>query len=155
MPGKKASHRNSIIRSLIIELVRAEKIKTTPNKAKIVKSQFDKLVTMSKKETISGNKGVEAFFASNDRIISKFHEMVKTKFSDRNSGYTHLFHTLPRKGDNADQMYIMVVNYQEKEEKSNVQKLLEKRKASEEEKSVGGRIKKAVGVKPKKKKEDK
>ena len=154
MQGKTKGHQNALVRSLIIELVRAERIKTTPTKAKIVKSQFDRLVTKAKSGTPSGKMGLQSFFNSNDRIISKFNTLVETKFQDRNSGYTHTIKTLPRKGDNAEQMYVMVVNYEEKSKQSRVQKLLEKRKKTEEEKSVGGRLKKAVGRKPAKKKEE-
>jgi large subunit ribosomal protein L17 len=143
MQGKTAAHKNSIIRSLVIELVRAEKIKTTPAKAKILKSQFDRLVTLAKKGD-SGKNKVDSFFASNDRAIERFYKVVETKLQDRNSGYTRTFHTLPRKGDNAQQVYIMLVNMEEKEKKSEVQKLLEKRKKTEAEKTVGGKIKKAV-----------
>jgi len=150
MQGKTMAHQKSILKSLVIELIRAEKIKTTPAKAKIVKSQFDRLVTKAKSENAGGKHALENYFNSNERILNKFYKMVETKFNDRNSGYTHLIKTLPRKGDNAEQMYIMVVNYEVKEEKSEVQKLLEKRKKSESEKSVGGRIRKAVGSKPKK-----
>jgi large subunit ribosomal protein L17 len=141
--GKTADHRNSIIRSLVIELVRAEKIKTTPNKAGILKSKFDRLVTLAKKGD-SGKVMIDSFFASNDRIIQRFYKVIDTKLQDRNSGYTRVIHTLPRKGDNAEQVYIMLVNAGEKEKKSEVQKLLEKRKKVEEAKSVAGKVKKAV-----------
>ena len=70
---------------------------------------------------------------------------------DRNSGYTYSARSLPRKGDNAQQMYVMIVNSEIKEKKSRLQKALEKREEVQEEKSVAGRIKKAVGSKPAKK----
>ena len=155
MQGKTKGHKEALIRSLVIELVRAEKIKTTPNRARIVKSQFDKLVTKAKTNSQAGKNSLNSFFNSNDRIISKFNQLVETKFQDRNSGYTHTIRTLPRKGDNAEQMFVMVVNYEEKSKQSRVQKLLEKRKKAEEEKSVGGRLKKAVGAKPARKKAEK
>lgn len=154
MQGKTKGHQEALIRSLVIELVRSERIKTTPVKAKIIKSQFDKLVTKAKSNSQAGKNSLNSFFNSNDRIISKFNQLVESKFQDRNSGYTHTIRTLPRKGDNAEQMIIMVVNYEEKQKQTRVQKLLEKRKKTEEEKSVGGRLKKAVGAKPTKKKEE-
>ncbi len=143
MQGKTHAHAKSIIKSLVIELIRAEKIKTTPAKAKILKSKFDRLVTLAKRGN-TGKKEVESFFASNERAIERFYKVVETRLQDRNSGYTRTVHTLPRKGDNAEQMYIMLVNAEEKEKKSEVQKLLEKRKKTEEEKSVAGKVKKAV-----------
>ncbi len=144
MQGKTKAHQTAILKSLVIELIRAEKIKTTPVKAKILKSQFDKLVTKAKDEKPSSKHTLESYFNSNERILNKFYKLVEAKFGDRNSGYTHVIRTTPRKGDNADQSYVMVVNYEEKQKQTRVQKLLEKRKKTEEEKSVGGRLKKAV-----------
>jgi len=143
MQGKTASHVTSITRSLVMELVRNQQIKTTPTKAKIVKARFDRLVTLSKKGE-SSQRMIQSFFASNEKAIAKFNKVVETQLQDRNSGYTRIVKTLPRKGDNAAQVYIMLVNAEVKEKKSEVQKLLEKRQKEENKKSVTGRVKKAV-----------
>jgi len=151
MSGKKSSHRDSVITSLMIELIRAEKIKTTPTKAKIVKAEFDKLVTKAKKNTEASKRLVEAYFGSKQVVVNKLYKIVGDKLQDRNSGYTYSARSLPRKGDNAQQMYVMIVNSEIKEKKSRLQRALEKREEVQEEKSVAGRIKKAVGSKPAKK----
>lgn len=143
MQGKTASHVASLTRSLVMELVRNQQIKTTPTKAKIVKSKFDRLVTLSKKGD-SSQRMIQSFFASNEKAIAKFNKVVETQLQDRNSGYTRIIKTLPRKGDNAAQVYIMLVNAEAKEKKTEVQKLLEKRQKEESKKSVAGRVKKAV-----------
>jgi large subunit ribosomal protein L17 len=152
LQGKTHAHRKSLVKSLIIELIRAEKIKTTKPRARAIKSGFDKLVTMAKKNTDASKRNIESFFAMNERAVNRFYHVVSEKLNDRSSGYTRVIHTLPRKGDNAPQVFVMLVNYEPKTSKSTVQKLLEKRKVSEEKKSVKGRIKKAIGVKDKKKK---
>lgn len=149
LQGKTASHKNLLIRSLVSELVRAEKIKTTGAKARILKSQFDRLVTAAKRNNDASKRTIDSFFASNEKAVTKFYKLISEKLQDRNSGYTRLFKTLPRKGDNADQVFVMLVNYEQKEKKSNVEKLLEKRKKTSEEKSVAGRVKKALTGKAK------
>lgn len=146
MQGKTADHRDLIIRSLVMELVRNEKLKTTPNKARILKSQFDKLVTKAKKNTDHSKRLVQSFFGDNKLAVTKFYTLVDKNFNDRNSGYTYSARTLPRKGDNAEQMYVMIVNRVEKVKKTNIQKALEKREKAEKEKSVASRVRKAVGV---------
>jgi large subunit ribosomal protein L17 len=143
MQGKTASHVAALTRSLVMELVRNQKIKTTPNKAKVIKSKFDRLVTISKRGE-SSQRLIESFFASNEKAITKFNKVVETQLQDRNSGYTRIVKTLPRKGDNAEQVYIMLVNAEVKEKKSEVQKLLEKREKEESKKSVVGKVKRAV-----------
>ncbi len=153
MQGKTASHTASLTRSLVMELLRAQQIKTTPAKAKVVKSKFDRLVTLAKKG--EGNKRlVQSFFASNEKAVNKFYKVIESQLQDRNSGYTRVIKTLPRKGDNAAQVYVMLVNADIKEKKSEVQKLLEKREKTESEKSVAGRVRKAVTGTSKSKKKD-
>lgn len=147
MQGKTKSHKESLIRSLVLDLVRSEKIQTTPNKAKIVKSKFDRLVTHAKKNTVGSKKVIQAFFNSNERAIERFNKVVETKCGDRNSGYTRIIKTLPRKGDNAEQAFIMLTNYEGKAKKSEVSKMLEQRKKKEESKSIKGRVSKRLNKK--------
>jgi len=151
MSGKKSSHRDAIITSLLIELIRAEKIKTTVNKGKIIKAEFDKLVTKTKLNNEASRRIVEAYFGSKQIVVNKLYKIVEEKLQDRNSGYTYSARTLPRKGDNADQMYVMIVNSEVKEKKSRLEKALDKREEVAEEKSVVGRLKKAVSSKSAKK----
>jgi large subunit ribosomal protein L17 len=144
--GKKSAHRNAVIKSQVIELIRNQKIKTTPIKAKALKASFDKLVTQAKKDTIASKSKVRTFFNSNERAIDRFYKIVEAKLSDRNSGYTRLIKTTPRAGDNAEQTFVVLVNYEPKEKKSKIKSVLEKREKQKEEKSIGSRIKRAVGV---------
>lgn len=151
MSGKKSSHRDAIITSLMIELIRANKIKTTPTKAKIVKAEFDKLVTKAKKNNEASKRLIEAYFGSKMIVVDKLYRTVEKQLQDRNSGYTYSARSLPRKGDNAEQMYVMIVNTEEREKQTRLQKVLEQREKVDEEKSVTGRIKKAIGTKSPKK----
>jgi large subunit ribosomal protein L17 len=139
LQGKTAAHRDSLITSQVIELIRAEKIKTTPAKARVLKAEFDKLVTNAKKKTIAGDREVESFFRSNKRSIVRFNKVVDAQLGDRTSGYTRLIKTTPRVGDNADQVYVVLVNQGAKvEKKSKIEKTLEtqekKKKAKKQKK---------------------
>ncbi|BCX13492.1 MAG: hypothetical protein KatS3mg085_024 [Candidatus Dojkabacteria bacterium] len=135
LAGKKKSHREALIRSQVIELVRAGRIKTTPSKAKALKRVFDRLVTEGKKNTLASERRVRAFFGNNERSVVRFFDVVKEKLSDRNSGYTRVIKTLPRAGDNADQVYVMLVNTEVQEKKSKISKVLEKQSKKNEKKS--------------------
>lgn len=149
LQGKTASHTKLLSRGLVMELLRVGQIKTTPAKAKIIKSKFDRLVTLAKKGE-SSNGQLQSFFDSNAKAIAKFNKVVESQLQDRNSGYTSIVKTLPRKGDNAAQVYISIVNNQVKEKKSEVQKMLEKR-----EKESKSKAKKPATKKVTKAKEDK
>jgi large subunit ribosomal protein L17 len=148
MQGKTPSHRKSIIKSQIESLVRTGRIKTTTAKAKVIKSEFDKLVNMYKKNTGASLRNVLSFFTGNEIALAKFEKIVKEYLTDRTSGYTRVIKTLPRKGDNSEQSYIMLVNTEAKAAKSKIKKAIEKKKVAEDkqaEKSVVNRIGKTIG----------
>ncbi|MDQ6984712.1 MAG: 50S ribosomal protein L17 [Candidatus Dojkabacteria bacterium] len=136
--GKTASHTKAMIKSQVIELVRNEKIKTTPAKSKALKSIFDRLVTKAKVGTQHSRRQVESFFNNNDRAINRFFYQVENKLGDRNSGYTRVIRTTNRAGDNAEQVYVMLVNVEAKAKKSKVSEALEKQetKASKKKSST-------------------
>lgn len=123
MQGKDKAHTKQVIKSQVTELIRAKRIKTTPSKAKIVKSAFDRLVTHAKK----GNEVyVKSFFANNEKAVARLNAIIKEHLSDRTSGYTRIVKTLPRKGDGAEQAFIMLVNTEVSTGKSALSKALQK-----------------------------
>lgn len=125
--GKDKAHKKALAKSQVIELIRNERIKTTPKKAKLLKSNFDKLVTKYKVGTDHAKNQVVSFLgAKNKRAFERFGHIVESKLQDRNSGYTRVIKTLPRKGDNADQVYVMIVNSEAKEKSSKIQSVLKK-----------------------------
>jgi large subunit ribosomal protein L17 len=144
MQGKDAEHTTAIIKSQVLDLIIHEKIKTTESKGKILKSRFDRLVTEAKKETPASRARVASFLGNNEEVVELFYKMVDKKLKDRSSGYTRVLHTLPRKGDGARQVFVMVMNTEVKEKESRAKKLLAKRKEDADKKSVGGKIKKAA-----------
>lgn len=151
--GKTSSHRDLLIRNLVVDLLKSRRVKTTPAKAKIVKSQFDRLVTYAKKDTNATRSKLDSFFASNERAIAKLYEIVKEEgIKERTSGYTRVYKTLPRRGDLASQAYILLVNYKLPEKKSKISKLLETQSTKKESKSIVKKVKSTVGIKDENKK---
>jgi len=98
--GKKG--REALFRSLIRAIIVSGKIVTTRAKAKAIVGQIDKLVTMAKKDSLSGRRGVLAYLGNDRKITDKFFKEVVPSLSGRNSGYTRLFSLPPRKGDAAE-----------------------------------------------------
>ncbi len=144
LQGKDKAHAKALIKSQIIELIRNGRIKTTPTKAKALKSSFDKLVTMYKKNTEASKKIVISRLGENKRAFTQLEKVVKEKLGDRNSGYTRIIKTLSRPGDNAKQAYIMLMNTEFEPKKSKIKKVLKKQEQSKKSEGIGGRIKGAV-----------
>lgn len=144
--GKKPSHRKAILRSLLLEMIRAERIQTTQRKAKLVKQQFDRLVTEAKKDTEASKRNV-ASTLRNELAETKLYGKLLPRLADRNSGYLQSARTLPRKGDNAPQIILMVHGTELRETRSRLAKVLQRQDTAKQQKAdsgVAGRIRKAV-----------
>lgn len=158
MQGKHAAHRNSVLRALTLELIRNERIQSTPTKVKLLKQKFDRLVTHAKKDT-EASKRLVASYLRNKKAEQKLYGVLLPRLEDRNSGYTKTARTLPRKGDNAAQMIIMVHGAQIRQKQSRLQKALsttakkETKAAAKPKKTASASQAKATTVKGSQKKE--
>jgi large subunit ribosomal protein L17 len=143
MAGKKPSHRDAIIKSLLIELIRGERLQTTPTKVKILKQEFDKLVNTAKQDTEASRRNVESKLTST-LSVEKLYSKILPRLGDTTSGYTISARTLPRKGDNAAQTIVMIKGTEVKEKRSKLAATLEKQDKSAKSEGVAEKIKKAV-----------
>lgn len=88
------NERKALFRSLITSLVIKGKIETTEEKAKAVKGDVDKMITLAKK----GQRGLSKYIFPN--AMDKLTEVLPA-FASRNSGYTRLIRKGKRLSDNA------------------------------------------------------
>ena len=101
--GKKlkrdTNERKALFKSLMTSLVLKESIKTTEGKAKAIKPEIDKLVTLAKKGT---NVSLQKIAGSLSHIAyDRFVSHVAPRFKDRNGGYTRIIKIGGRVGDEA------------------------------------------------------
>jgi large subunit ribosomal protein L17 len=106
--GKPADQRKALIRALTTELLRHGRIKTTLARAKVVRSFADKMISLSKEGTLHARRQALAFIYDKQLVHALF-EQAPERYADRNGGYTRIFHTMPRKGDNAEMGVIELV----------------------------------------------
>lgn len=102
--GRKLSRnthqRRALFRSLLNSLIRYETIKTTEAKAKAIKGQLDKLMTLSKKGTLAARRQAFAFLTDKETVHKLFTELA-VRSKARASGFTRLVRLGRRLGDNA------------------------------------------------------
>lgn len=138
LQGKKPTHRNSMIRSQVLEMIRAERIKTTPAKGRLLKQRFDRLINEAKKGTPASKRNVESYLR-NEKAVAKLYNTLLDQLKGENSGYILSAKTLPRKGDNAPQAIFMLKGHEVKEKKSRLAATLERQENSGSKRG-GGRI---------------
>lgn len=102
-------HQTALIRNLAMSIIIYEKIKTTAAKASAVKPFVEKLINIAKKkEKKDAIRQIEALL-QHENSSRKILEVLKDKYSDRNSGYLRVTKLGYRSGDNAQVVQIELV----------------------------------------------
>ena len=106
--GRTSSHRSALLKNLSIALTKEEKIETTLEKAKELRSYFEKLITKAKKGDSNAHRAVFAALG-NKEATNKLVTQIAPRYSERNGGYTRIIKTRQRRGDAASMAFIELV----------------------------------------------
>jgi len=106
--GRPADQRRALLRSLATELIRHGQITTTKTRAKAVRSEVDKIITLAKDGSLSARRKAIGYLYDKNLVHSLF-ENVQERYSNRNGGYTRVLRTIRRRGDNAEMAVIELV----------------------------------------------
>ncbi|MBW4664949.1 MAG: 50S ribosomal protein L17 [Chroococcus sp. CMT-3BRIN-NPC107] len=103
--GKPADQRRALLRALTTELIRHGRITTTKVRAKVVRQEADKMITLAKDGSLAARRQAMGFIYDKQLVHALF-EQVPTRYGDRHGGYTRILSTMPRRGDNAQMAII-------------------------------------------------
>jgi large subunit ribosomal protein L17 len=99
--GRTSSHRNAMFRNQLASLIEAERIVTTLPKAKELRPQIEKLITLAKNDSVH-NRRQAARLVPDDAIVAKLFDTIGPRFSTRPGGYTRIMKLGARRGDAAE-----------------------------------------------------
>ena len=106
--GKPADQRRALLRALTTELLRHGRITTTKTRAKAVRSEADRIITLAKDGSLSARRQALGYVYDKQLVHALF-EQVGTRYGNRNGGYTRILRTMPRRGDNAEMAILELV----------------------------------------------
>ena len=106
--GRPADQRKAVLRSLANTFFKSGEIKTTLGKARAVKSEIERLITLAKRADMHARRQAAGFLYEKDVVKKLFNETVGD-FKTKKGGYTRLIKLLPRRGDNAPMALIQLV----------------------------------------------
>lgn len=106
--GKPADQRRALLRSLATELIRHGRVTTTKVRAKAVRSQVEKMITLAKDGSLASRRQALGYIYDKQLVHALF-EGVNDRYGNRNGGYTRILRTLRRRGDNAEMAIIELV----------------------------------------------
>ena len=110
---RSTSHRRALFRNLITELFRHRKIKTTEAKARAVRAEAEKLITLAKgslgKESDLNERRQVLRTISDKEVMQELFETIAPEYKDRPGGYTRIVKLGPRQGDAAPMVILELV----------------------------------------------
>ena len=110
--GRKTSHKVSLKRNLINDVIIYEHLTTTLAKSKIVISDFDKLITYVKSSRPEQEKSrILLQKLKSENSVKKMLEVYQKRFEKESSGFLNVYKIGNRKGDSAKMVKMMVKGY--------------------------------------------
>jgi large subunit ribosomal protein L17 len=102
---RSSGHRRALFRNLITELFRHRRITTTEAKARAVRAEAEKLITVAKrsldKETDMHERRRALRTLTDKEVMRELFETIAPEYKDRPGGYTRIIKLGPRQGDAA------------------------------------------------------
>ena len=107
--NRTSEHRKALLKNMLNSLIKYEQITTTLPKAKFLKPQADKIITLGKKESLQTNKLLMSKL-QDIKSTNKVKKTLSKRYVKRNGGYTRIIKAGFRYGDNAPMAVIEFVD---------------------------------------------
>ena len=132
--NRTSEHRKALIKNMLNSLIKYEQIKTTLPKAKVLKPQADKIITLGKKNSLQNIKTLVSKL-QDIKSANKVKKTLAKRYESRKGGYTRIIKAGYRYGDKAPLAIIEFVD-RDVEAKKVDRKKKEIKKNHEEKKAV-------------------
>ena len=107
--NRTSEHRKALIKNMLNSLIKYEQITTTLPKAKVLKPQADKIITLGKKDTLSNTKTLISKL-QDIKSTNKVKKTLSKRYENRKGWYTRIIKAGYRYGDNAPMAVIEFVD---------------------------------------------
>jgi large subunit ribosomal protein L17 len=107
--SRDAAHRRSLMRNLSRELIEHERIKTSQAKAKAVKPEVEKLITLAKRGDLHARRQALSELGQDRFVVHKLFEEIAPRYTQRPGGYTRIVKLGPRRSDATEMVFLELV----------------------------------------------
>ena len=107
--NRTSEHRKALIKNMLNSLVKYEQITTTLPKAKVIRPEAEKLITIGKKDNLANTKRLVSKL-QNIQTVNKIRKTLSKRYQSRKGGYTRIIKAGFRYGDNAPMAIIEFVD---------------------------------------------
>ncbi len=112
--GRNTAQRNALFRGLITDLFRHERITTTEAKAKAIRPEAEKLITLAKRGDVPARRTANKTVLDK-KVSAKLFDTLGPRYKERPGGYTRILKLGPRQGDAAEVVILELVDREEAE----------------------------------------
>ena len=107
--SRDSAHRRSLMLNLSRELLEHERIRTSQAKAKAVKPEVERLITLAKRGDLHARRQALASLGQDKFVVHKLFEEVAPRYSERPGGYTRIVKLGPRRSDSTEMVLLELV----------------------------------------------
>jgi large subunit ribosomal protein L17 len=107
--SRDSAHRKALLRNLSKEVIQHERIKTSEAKAKAVKPEVEKLITLAKRGDLHARRQALSALGQDKFTVHKLFEEVAPRYTARSGGYTRILKLGPRRSDSTEMVYLELV----------------------------------------------
>jgi large subunit ribosomal protein L17 len=107
--SRDSAHRKSLMMNLSREVIDHERIQTTEAKAKAVKPELERLITLAKRGDQHSRRQAMSRLGQDKFIVYKLFEEIAPRYADRPGGYTRILKLGPRRSDATEMVFLELV----------------------------------------------
>ena len=131
--NRTSEHRKALLKNMLNSLIKYEQITTTLPKAKVLRPQAEKIITLGKKDTLQNTK-ILISKLQNTVNATKVKKTLSKRYTNRKGGYTRIIKSGFRYGDNAPMAVIEFVDRDIEAKKVDKKKKVDKSRTEENKK---------------------
>src|SRR2546426_12536113 len=104
--SRDSGHRKALVKNLCGQVITHERIKTTEAKAKAVKPEVEKLITLAKRGDLHARRQALSALGQDKFAVYKLFEEVAPRYAERPGGDTRLLQVGPRRRRSTEMVYL-------------------------------------------------
>jgi len=107
--SRTASHRKALLINLTKEIIDHERIQTTEAKAKAVRPEVERLITLAKRGDLHARRQALSALGQDKFAVYKLFEEIAPRYTERSGGYTRILKLGPRRSDSTEMVLLELV----------------------------------------------
>jgi large subunit ribosomal protein L17 len=107
--SRDSAHRKSLISTMSKQLIEHERIRTTQPKAKALRPEFEKLITLAKRGDLHARRQALSSLNQDKFAVHKLFVEIAPRYQGRDGGYTRIVKLGPRRSDAAEMVFLELV----------------------------------------------